>query len=131
MTEAAIADHGLDPHEGELRGPRSRNRSCRGRRAGARTSRRSSSSTEAVCWIRRCCECRASVRLSPRPDVGLYLAARDGELISASLGLPVRPAASHDGLQGCEGTFSLCSFFYIVALAPGGPTGGRARVERC
>jgi pentatricopeptide repeat protein len=31
------------------------------------------------------------------------------------------PSASPDGLRGSEGTFSLCSFFYVDALARAGP----------
>jgi len=35
-------------------------------------------------------------------------------------GLPVNPAASPDGLAGDEGTFSLCTFWYVDALARSG-----------
>jgi hypothetical protein len=89
MTAAAIADHGLGPQEGDVRGPSSLNplrTACRGRRAEAPTSRRSSSSTEAACWIRRCCGCRASGSSRPTTRCGSPpLAAMDGQLISDSL----------------------------------------------
>jgi pentatricopeptide repeat protein len=44
----------------------------------------------------------------------------DGELVSDSLVYRYDPAASPDGLQGDEGTFSLCSFLYVDALARAG-----------
>ncbi|MEV8531734.1 glycoside hydrolase family 15 protein [Streptomyces sp. NPDC051211] len=48
------------------------------------------------------------------------LDAMDGELVSDSLVYRYDPAASPDGLQGSEGTFSLCSFLYVYALARAG-----------
>jgi GH15 family glucan-1,4-alpha-glucosidase len=45
------------------------------------------------------------------------LAAMDEELVSDSLVYRYNPSASPDGLRGSEGTFSLCSFFYVDALA--------------
>lgn len=48
------------------------------------------------------------------------LEAMDGELVSDSLVYRYDPAASPDGLQGSEGTFSLCSFLYVYALARAG-----------
>ncbi|WP_411102980.1 glycoside hydrolase family 15 protein [Streptomyces sp. cmx-4-9] len=45
------------------------------------------------------------------------LDAMDTELVSDSLVYRYDPAASPDGLQGSEGTFSLCSFLYVYALA--------------
>lgn len=45
------------------------------------------------------------------------LDAMDGELVSDSLVYRYDPAASPDGLRGSEGTFSLCSFLYVDALA--------------
>ena len=48
-------------------------------------------------------------------------AARDGpELVSDSLVYRYNPAASPDGLRGSEGTFSLCTFLYVDALARAG-----------
>ncbi|GEL19789.1 glycoside hydrolase family 15 protein [Pseudonocardia asaccharolytica] len=48
------------------------------------------------------------------------LAAMDGELVTDSLVYRYDPAASPDGLQGSEGTFSLCTFMYVDALAGAG-----------
>ncbi|MEU3861607.1 glycoside hydrolase family 15 protein [Streptomyces sp. NPDC028722] len=59
--------------------------------------------------------------LSPRdPDWISTLDAMDGELVSDSLVYRYDPAASPDGLRGSEGTFNLCSFFYVEALARSG-----------
>lgn len=48
------------------------------------------------------------------------LSAMDHELVSDSLVYRYNPGASPDGLSGSEGTFSLCSFFYVGALARAG-----------
>jgi len=48
------------------------------------------------------------------------LEAMDGELVTDSLVYRYDPGASPDGLQGSEGTFSLCSFSYVDALARAG-----------
>jgi GH15 family glucan-1,4-alpha-glucosidase len=48
------------------------------------------------------------------------LAAMDTELVTDSLVYRYDPAASPDGLRGAEGTFSLCSFAYVEALALAG-----------
>jgi GH15 family glucan-1,4-alpha-glucosidase len=48
------------------------------------------------------------------------LAAMDAELVTDSLVYRYDPAASPDGLAGDEGTFSLCSFLYVDALAGAG-----------
>ena len=48
------------------------------------------------------------------------LRAVDKELVSDSLVYRYDPAASPDGLRGSEGTFSLCSFLYVDALAQSG-----------
>ena len=48
------------------------------------------------------------------------LAAMDDELVTDSLVYRYDPAASPDGLQGSEGTFSLCTFAYVSALARAG-----------
>jgi len=45
------------------------------------------------------------------------LEAMDTELVSDSLVYRYNPSASPDGLRGSEGTFTLCSFFYVDALA--------------
>ncbi len=42
------------------------------------------------------------------------------ELVSDSLVYRYDPAASPDGLSGEEGTFSLCSFWFVEALARAG-----------
>jgi pentatricopeptide repeat protein len=48
------------------------------------------------------------------------LQAMDRELVSDSLVYRYNPAASPDGLAGDEGTFSLCTFFYVDSLARAG-----------
>jgi GH15 family glucan-1,4-alpha-glucosidase len=48
------------------------------------------------------------------------LRAMDDELVSDSLVYRYNPSASPDGLRGSEGTFTLCSFFYVDALARSG-----------
>ena len=48
------------------------------------------------------------------------LDAMDHELVSDSLVYRYNPSASPDGLQGHEGTFSLCTFWYVDALARSG-----------
>jgi GH15 family glucan-1,4-alpha-glucosidase len=48
------------------------------------------------------------------------LSAMDNELVSDSLVYRYNPSASPDGLQGQEGTFSLCTFWYVDALARSG-----------
>jgi GH15 family glucan-1,4-alpha-glucosidase len=51
------------------------------------------------------------------------LRAMEGELVTDSLVYRYDPAASPDGLAGDEGTFSLCSFAYVSALAASGMVG--------
>jgi GH15 family glucan-1,4-alpha-glucosidase len=48
------------------------------------------------------------------------LSAMDSELVSDSLVYRYNPSASPDGLRGNEGTFSLCTFWYVDALARSG-----------
>ena len=48
------------------------------------------------------------------------LNAMDRELVSDSLVYRYNPSASPDGLAGDEGTFSLCTFWYVDALARAG-----------
>ncbi|MGW4369487.1 glycoside hydrolase family 15 protein [Nocardia takedensis] len=48
------------------------------------------------------------------------LDAMDRELVSDSLVYRYDPGASPDGLRGSEGTFNLCSFLYVEALARAG-----------
>src|SRR3989440_1110978 len=48
------------------------------------------------------------------------LEAIDDELVSDSLVYRYNPEASPDGLRGDEGTFSICSFWYVEALARAG-----------
>jgi GH15 family glucan-1,4-alpha-glucosidase len=50
------------------------------------------------------------------------LDAIDRELVSDSLVYRYNPEASPDGLTGSEGTFSLCTFMYVDALARAGRT---------
>ena len=59
--------------------------------------------------------------LSPRSPGWLStLDAMDRKLVSDSLVYRYDPAASPDGLRGSEGTFSLCTFLYVDALARAG-----------
>ena len=48
------------------------------------------------------------------------LAATEKILVSDSLVYRYNPRASPDGLSGSEGTFSLCTFFYVEALTRSG-----------
>ncbi|MFF7245120.1 glycoside hydrolase family 15 protein [Embleya sp. NPDC008237] len=56
--------------------------------------------------------------IAPRDPSWLStLDAMDRTLVSDSLVYRYDPAASPDGLRGSEGTFSLCTFLYVDALA--------------
>jgi GH15 family glucan-1,4-alpha-glucosidase len=48
------------------------------------------------------------------------LDAMEGELVEDSLVYRYNPSASPDGLAGEEGTFSICTFWYVDALARSG-----------
>ncbi|WP_432174029.1 glycoside hydrolase family 15 protein [Streptomyces sp. Tue6028] len=64
------------------------------------------------------------------PEDPLWISTLDAmeeELVSDSLVYRYDPAASPDGLRGTEGTFSLCTFMYVDALARAGRT-NRARL---
>ncbi len=57
------------------------------------------------------------------PHDPMWLSTLDAiteELVTDSLVYRYNPAASPDGLPGEEGTFSLCSFFYVGALTDAG-----------
>ncbi len=59
--------------------------------------------------------------VAPRDRAWLStLEAMDRKLVSDSLVYRYDPAASPDGLRGSEGTFSLCTFLYVDALARAG-----------
>jgi GH15 family glucan-1,4-alpha-glucosidase len=59
--------------------------------------------------------------IAPRDPMWLStLEAIDRELVSDSLVYRYNPSASPDGLAGNEGTFSLCTFWYVDALARAG-----------
>jgi GH15 family glucan-1,4-alpha-glucosidase len=59
--------------------------------------------------------------IAPRDPMWLStLAAMDKELVSDSLVYRYNPSATPDGLRGSEGTFSLCTFLYVDALARAG-----------
>jgi GH15 family glucan-1,4-alpha-glucosidase len=59
--------------------------------------------------------------VAPRDPMWLStLDAMDRELVSDSLVYRYNPSASPDGLHGHEGTFSLCTFWYVDALARAG-----------
>ncbi|NUR09677.1 MAG: glycoside hydrolase family 15 protein [Nocardioidaceae bacterium] len=54
------------------------------------------------------------------PMWGSTLRAMEKELVTDSLVYRYDPSASPDGLEGSEGTFSLCTFAYVDALARAG-----------
>ncbi|MFE9813247.1 glycoside hydrolase family 15 protein [Streptomyces sp. NPDC005548] len=59
--------------------------------------------------------------IAPKDPMWLStLDAMDRKLVSDSLVYRYDPAASPDGLRGSEGTFSLCTFLYVDALARAG-----------
>ncbi len=59
--------------------------------------------------------------IAPRDPMWLStLEAIDRELVSDSLVYRYNPSASPDGLAGDEGTFTLCTFWYVDALARAG-----------
>jgi GH15 family glucan-1,4-alpha-glucosidase len=59
--------------------------------------------------------------IAPRDPMWLStLDAMGRELVSDSLVYRYNPSASPDGLRGDEGTFSLCTFWYVDALARSG-----------
>jgi GH15 family glucan-1,4-alpha-glucosidase len=59
--------------------------------------------------------------IAPRDPMWLStLDAMGGELVSDSLVYRYDPSASPDGLQGSEGTFSICTFWYVDALTRAG-----------
>ena len=59
--------------------------------------------------------------VAPRDPMWLStLDAMKDELVSDSLVYRYDPAASPDGLRGSEGTFSICTFWYVDALARSG-----------
>src|SRR5206468_11435796 len=59
--------------------------------------------------------------VSPRdPMWQSTLDAMDTELVSDSLVYRYNPGASPDGLRGSEGTFSMCTFWYVDALTRAG-----------
>jgi GH15 family glucan-1,4-alpha-glucosidase len=59
--------------------------------------------------------------IAPRDPMWLStLDAMADELVSDSLVYRYDPAASPDGLRGSEGTFSICTFWYVDALARSG-----------
>ncbi|HEX3724211.1 MAG TPA: glycoside hydrolase family 15 protein [Nitrolancea sp.] len=56
--------------------------------------------------------------ISPQDPLWLdTLRAIEEELVSDNLAYRYDPGVSPDGLRGSEGTFSLCTFFYVDALA--------------
>ena len=59
--------------------------------------------------------------IAPRDPLWIdTLKAIDSELVSDSLVYRYNPSESPDGLDGEEGTFSLCTFWYVDALARSG-----------
>jgi GH15 family glucan-1,4-alpha-glucosidase len=70
--------------------------------------------------------------VAPRDPMWLStLKAMDQELVSDSLVYRYDPSASPDGLRGTEGTFSICTFWYVDALARSGrPEEARLTLEK-
>jgi GH15 family glucan-1,4-alpha-glucosidase len=65
--------------------------------------------------------------VSPQDPMWLStMEAMNRELVSDSLVYRYNPGASPDGLRGGEGTFSLCTFWYVDALARAGNLQGAA-----
>ncbi|MDA8321997.1 MAG: glycoside hydrolase family 15 protein, partial [Actinomycetota bacterium] len=59
--------------------------------------------------------------ISPKDPMWLStLRAMDDSLVSDSLVYRYNPSMTPDGLRGSEGTFSLCTFWYVDALARAG-----------
>ncbi len=59
--------------------------------------------------------------IAPRDPMWLStLRAMDDKLVSDSLVYRYNPSMTPDGLRGSEGTFSLCTFWYVDALARAG-----------
>jgi GH15 family glucan-1,4-alpha-glucosidase len=59
--------------------------------------------------------------IAPKDPMWLStLRAMDDELVSDSLVYRYDPAASPDGVRGSEGTFSMCTFWYVEALVRAG-----------
>jgi hypothetical protein len=69
------------------------------------------------CWTPLCCACPASASLPARPMWLSTLRAMDSELVTDRVVYRYDPGASPDVLRGSEGTFSLCTFMYLYALA--------------
>lgn len=66
--------------------------------------------------------------IAPKDPMWLAtLDAMEAELVTDSLVYRYDPDASPDGLRGAEGTFSLCSFAYVDALARAGRVGEARR----
>ncbi|MET1034402.1 MAG: glycoside hydrolase family 15 protein [Arthrobacter sp.] len=87
-------------------------------------------STEREAFVQQYGETVLDAALLKMPHVGFIapadplwlstLRAMDAELVSDSLVYRYDPSASPDGLLGSEGTFSLCTFLYVDALARAG-----------
>ena len=76
---------------------------------------------DSTCSTPRCCGCRRVGFITPHdPMWTSTLQAMDQELVTDSLVYRYDPEASPDGLRGSEGTFSLCTFTYVDALARAG-----------
>ena len=81
----------------------------------------SSSTTTPSTWTRRVLLMPLVKFISPTDPRWLStLDAIGQELVSDSLVYRYNAGASPDGLRGDEGTFSICSFWYVEALARAG-----------
>ena len=123
MTEAAIADPGLALRRAMCVGPG--HGICCGRPA-----RENGWSADRQAFVQHYGDKVLDSSLLRMSSVGFVaptdpmwastLRAMDSELVTDSLVYRYDPGASPDGLQGSEGTFSLCTFSYVDALARAG-----------
>ena len=64
--------------------------------------------------------CRSSTSCRRSTRSGVDAGGDRARLVSDSLVYRYNPEASPDGLQGSEGTFSMCTFWYVDALTRSG-----------
>ena len=99
--------------------PRSTTRSWSA--GGTRRSRRSSSTTTPTSSTRACCHAARQVHRARPTRSGCRRSTRSRTSSSRdSLVYRYNVEASPDGLEGEEGTFSICTFWYVEALARAG-----------